>query len=944
MPKVVELVAGIALLGAGIGFAVAGVALFGLSVAATAISVISVGANLIIGGAVGMLAKPPSLSSLTQQGNTVTIKQAAATRVTIYGRMTLGGIITYIATTGANNEFMHLVVTFTGHEVDAIEAIYFDQYALVLSSGYFGNETSQYNGFLSVESKLGAAGEAAFAGLIADTSGLGASAWTSSCRQDGCCSIHFKLKWDQAKWPNGVPNIRAKIRGKKVFDPRSSTTAWSNNWALCVRDWMIDPVNGLKCAASEINDTLLNAAANLSDEAVALLAGGTEPRYTCNGSYDTSKTRGTVISALLTAGAGRLAPCGGQWNLYGGAWRAPSLTLGDDDLRGGLQLTARKSRRDLASGVKGDFVDPNNDWQTASFPGMVFASYVADDSGVPGAAERGRWLTATGYSANDAVMSNGFAYVCTSPHTSGASTQPGVGASWPTKWNLAAELNWKTVSYPFTTSAATAQRLAKIDLETVRRQIALALPAKLGGYLAQPPEVLQFTHSDFAWTNKTFEIVQCDLVPGSDGAWGVDFSLQESDANVYAWSTAFEQAQQAIVNVSVADPKTVQPVSGIALTSGASTVLVRGDGVHLSRIQVTWTQPADQFVVSGGKIFCEYQVHNSGNWRPAFEVDGATTIGFIQGVSDGVAYDVRMHARNVYDVYSADVQVSNHTVTSDASNVSYRPLSNPLTATDAGASDTVSIAAFTMRVGGNDVAVNSGSIASLSRKTLYFIYYTDPALQGSAANGGAGVSFTASTTKETALSGSGKFFVGSIPTPGAGSVNTVGNNDGGSGAQDGDTFIMTPQIYSVTAGQWLPVGLDSTGAHDGFSSNAVDGDSSSFGNVQKIGGTGDLIIIFGGFPAFTNRWSSLKLNVKSSGSVSNNAGNTLTVDYSVDGGATYTTIWTIGANATHAASLDTFSLTLPLPLGNVLVRFTLHTAGAGSVSANIYEMWLEGQL
>jgi hypothetical protein len=43
--------------------------------------------------------------------------------------------------------------------------------------------------------------------------------------------------------------------------------------------------------------------------------------------------------------------------------------------------------------VKGDFIDPNNDWQSNAFPGMVLASYVADDSGLMGTAERGRWAT-----------------------------------------------------------------------------------------------------------------------------------------------------------------------------------------------------------------------------------------------------------------------------------------------------------------------------------------------------------------------------------------------------------------------------------------------------------------------------------------------------------------------------------------------------------------------
>lgn len=51
----------------------------------------------------------------------------------------------------------------------------------------------------------------------------------------------------------------------------------------------------------------------------------------------------------------------------------------------------------------------------------------------------GAWVTSTAYTANDVVSNLGSSYVCTSGHTSGASTEPGVGASWATVWDLLAE-------------------------------------------------------------------------------------------------------------------------------------------------------------------------------------------------------------------------------------------------------------------------------------------------------------------------------------------------------------------------------------------------------------------------------------------------------------------------------------------------------------------------
>ena len=51
----------------------------------------------------------------------------------------------------------------------------------------------------------------------------------------------------------------------------------------------------------------------------------------------------------------------------------------------------------------------------------------------------GAWITATAYGANDIVENGGDAYICTTAHTSGASSEPGVGGSWETYWDLLAE-------------------------------------------------------------------------------------------------------------------------------------------------------------------------------------------------------------------------------------------------------------------------------------------------------------------------------------------------------------------------------------------------------------------------------------------------------------------------------------------------------------------------
>lgn len=68
------------------------------------------------------------------------------------------------------------------------------------------------------------------------------------------------------------------------------------------------------------------------------------------------------------------------------------------------------------------------------------------------------WATATGYTAGTSVVRNADlmdrAYICTTSHTSGASTKPGTGASWTSNWreitgNVAVEmtLEWGALHY-----------------------------------------------------------------------------------------------------------------------------------------------------------------------------------------------------------------------------------------------------------------------------------------------------------------------------------------------------------------------------------------------------------------------------------------------------------------------------------------------------------------
>lgn len=73
---------------------------------------------------------------------------------------------------------------------------------------------------------------------------------------------------------------------------------------------------------------------------------------------------------------------------------------------------------------------------TNSSTDTAIQGVLVDVTQAPSGAEYvGAWATATLYDATDVVTHNSVRYICILGHTSGASTEPGVGVDWETNWS-----------------------------------------------------------------------------------------------------------------------------------------------------------------------------------------------------------------------------------------------------------------------------------------------------------------------------------------------------------------------------------------------------------------------------------------------------------------------------------------------------------------------------
>lgn len=121
---------------------------------------------------------------------------------------------------------------------------------------------------VDVASYLGTETQAADADLMGASSGR----WTAAHQLKGRAYIRARLVWNLDRFLAGVPNIGARLRGRKVLDPRSPTDGenWSNNSALCIRDFLTNAQFGLECDDSEIDDDSFVESANICDEFITV--------------------------------------------------------------------------------------------------------------------------------------------------------------------------------------------------------------------------------------------------------------------------------------------------------------------------------------------------------------------------------------------------------------------------------------------------------------------------------------------------------------------------------------------------------------------------------------------------------------------------------------------------------------------------------------------------
>ena len=358
--------------------------------------------------------------------------------------------------------------------------------------------------------------------------------WNSNCILRGTAYVYARLRYDSEVFRSGMPNISATIKGKKIAN-LAGTVEWSDNPALCIRDYMTDARYGLGEDADSFDSATLANAVSVCDETIALDGGGTEKRYVLNGMLDTGKSRKANVEDMLTSMGGKLVYSGDEYFLQAASYVAPTITIDETLLTGELQIQTRQSRRQLYNAVKGSFISKEKNYIVADYPAQKSATFATADGG---------------------------------------------------------EL-FLDMALPFVTGNTQAQRLAKIAMLSSRKATTVTLPCNLAALKFKAGDNIMVSNAKMGWVSKVFEVLSYKMHPNSDGTISVDVSAIETASDVYDWATSDQQDFLDAGEIDLFIGKEVAPPTNLVANVSTNRSL---DGTIENNIFALWNISPDPFV------------------------------------------------------------------------------------------------------------------------------------------------------------------------------------------------------------------------------------------------------------------------------------------------------------------------------------------------------------
>ena len=543
----------------------------------------------------------------------------------VYGQRKIGGTAVFLETSGTDNTSLFMIMALCEGGVESCEKIYIDDkevtWSGTLTDGTERTVNSSDSNFYKADPTVeGASAESTISVTWYDgdddqtyNTTVGAlSSWTSNHRLRGVSYLALKFKWNQDCF-GGIPNVKALIKGRKVYDPNLdgtktggsgshredtvTTWAYSDNPVLCTLDYMRNARFGMGIANSFFDDDYADwqTASDVCDVNVTPYGAATAiDLMDMNAVIDSKQKCIQNLKTMVTGFRGYLNYSNGEYKVLAESTGSAAISLTEDNIIGGIQVSSL-DRNSRFSRVIVTFVNPEKSYQVdeAQWPEI-------DDSGYTSADQHATMKTADG----------GF-------------------------------LQEGRFDFPTITSYYQALELAEVICRRSRNNLNVALRCDATGLDLMVGALVEITHATPAFSSKTFRVqgmqVNADLT--------TELQLTEYQAAFYTWATKTQAA--TVPDTTLPNPYSVLAPASVTLSD---SLIEYSDGIVITRLEIVVGASTDKFRQY-------YQVETKKTSESDYKVltKGVSAVLNYQqlNVVDGVEYSVRVKCINSLGVSSA---------------------------------------------------------------------------------------------------------------------------------------------------------------------------------------------------------------------------------------------------------------------------------------------------
>jgi len=503
----------------------------------------------------------------------------------IYGQRKVGGTRVFVSTGGGKkNEYLYIALALCEGEVEEIGDVYIND---VLSTD------SKYSGLVSITKYLGTDAQT-YSTLLAEAD----DTWGTNHRLRGVAYLAMRFKYDSDVF-SSIPEVQAVVKGRKVYDPETTTTAWSDNPALCLRDYLTNARYGKGLSSALIDDTSFIAAKTFCNTTVTSSAGagGSQKIFECNAIIDTGKNLFDNVRILLRGMRGLMPYSNGIYSLIIDKSESSSFDLTPDNITSDLTVaSAGKDKKFNKVTVK--FTNPAANWQSDT----VF------------------WPPA-------------------------GSSEETTFLSEDNNQELSTEITLPTI-----TNYYSARDIARVACLTSRASdLSVKVTATSEALTIAAGDVVRLEQPSMGWVDdgttdarQLFRVVGIQLVNTGE----VKLTLQKYDSTIYTWDEGADEPTNQ--PTTLPDPSIAEPPTNLSVVGSAN---IAEDGTTIPYLAITWTAADDAFVSS-------YQITVTPSSGNATSLIVSTTAYDFFVLDSALTYSVSVRSINSLGIRSTAATVS----------------------------------------------------------------------------------------------------------------------------------------------------------------------------------------------------------------------------------------------------------------------------------------------